>query len=54
MTRKELALELAKIVKERNNLESSIEKLANGYLKGIGYSKAYTKEQLIKAIECYR
>lgn len=51
MTRKELAIELAKIKKAKLGLNASIEKLAKGFLNGCGYMKPYTKEELINAIE---
>lgn len=51
MTRQELALRLATLQKERLNLSSSVETLAKGYLKGRGYMKPYTKEELERAIE---
>lgn len=54
MTRKELAIKLAEIQKERLGLSSSVYCLANKYLKGCGYSKPYSKEELEKAIELYK
>lgn len=53
MTRKEMAIKLAEIVKERNNLTISVNALANRYLNGAGYMKAYSKADFEKALSSF-
>ena len=53
MTRKERAIKLAKIVKERNNLTISINALASRYMNGAGYMKAYSKADFEKALKAF-